>query len=279
MAYRGRTVSHEELTVSTRPVPRVVAVPLGHALTHTFFQTRQADGQGEIYHPRGRARLATALNRTLVERGVRAPWMWSAARCQRFWGSLEAGEDPNAPNIYAAKPPEIIDLMHAFWSPEVTPSDSVLEVGCNAGANLARLRALGYPSLSGVEINPAAIEELRRVFPALAAAAEIRQGRLEDALPRLPTNGFETIFAMGVLHHVHPSSNWVFAEMARVARRHICTIEPEQVVCHYIFCRDYRRVFEGLGCTQVRAVEIGRTRFPEVSEAYHGCTMRLFAVP
>jgi SAM-dependent methyltransferase len=263
----------------TRKAPRVIAVLLDHVLAHTVFQIRLTDRRGDIYRPRGRAWLATTFNRALVERGVQVPWMWSAERCQRFWSSLERGDDPNAPNGYAAKPLEIVDLMQTFWSPEVALGDAVLEVGCNAGANLARLRELGYPSLSGVEINPAAIEELRCVFPALAEVAEIRQGRVEDVLPRLPTDGFEVVFAMGVLHHIHPSSNQVFAELVRVARCHICTIEPEQLVRNYIFSRDYRRVFEGLGCTQVRAVELRRARFPEVDEAYHGCTMRLFAVP
>jgi hypothetical protein len=71
----------------------------------------------------------------------------------------------------------------------------------------------------------------------------------------------------------------VFSEMVRITGRHICVIEPEQVVSHDVFCRDYRQVFESLGCRQVRAVEIGRASFPEVAEDYHGYTARLFSVP
>jgi hypothetical protein len=84
---------------------------------------------------------------------------------------------------------------------------------------------------------------------------------------------------MGVLHHIHPHSRWIFAEMVRIAAHHVCVIEPELVVSHYIFCRDYGRVFEGLGCQQIRAVEIGRSGFPDVASDYHGCTARLFRVP
>jgi SAM-dependent methyltransferase len=270
--------------VSARKLPRVVSVPPGHVLKHTVlkhtvFQLRQADEQGEFYHPRGRAALAIALNQALIERGTRAPWMWSAERCQRFWATLELGDDPNAPNGYAAKRTEIVDLLHDLWRPDVTQADTVLEVGCNAGANLARLRELGYSSLSGVEINPVAIAELRRAFPELAQAAIVHRGRVEDVLPTLDTGGIDVVFAMAVLHHIHPSSRWVFSEMVRIARRHICVMEPEQVVSHYVFCRDYQRVFEGLGCRQVRAVEIGRASFPEVGEDYHGYTARLFRVP
>ncbi len=253
--------------------------PLVKLAERTFFQTQQADAHGEGYHPRGYARLSIALNRVVVEHGLRAPWMWSAESCQEFWANIERGEDSNAPNGYAVKSTEIVDLLHEFWHPDVALTDSVLEIGCNAGANLARLHELDYSSLGGVEINPHAIAEMRRAFPKLAEAAIVRQGRIEDVLPVLSSNSVDVIFAMAVLHHIHPSSRWVFAEMVRVARRHVCVMEPESIMSHYIFSRDYRRVFEGLGCRQVRAVEIGRSGFPDVAEDYYGYTVRLLRAP
>jgi SAM-dependent methyltransferase len=257
------------------------AIPgsLGRLLERTFFQLQQADSEGEAYHPRGRAGLSLALNRALVERGLRAPWMWSPERCQEFWANIERGEDVNAPNGYAAKSTEIVDLLHEFWQPEVAANDVILEVGCNAGANLAALHALGYSHLSGVEINPHAIAEMRRAFPALARDAVIHQGRVEEVLPKLPSDSVDVVFAMAVLHHIHPASRWIFAEMVRIARRHVCVLEPERVVSHYVFCRDYGRVFTGLGCRQLREVEIGHSGFPRVSHDYHGYTARLFSVP
>jgi SAM-dependent methyltransferase len=252
---------------------------LDYLLDHTLFQSRCVDPHGDPYHPRGRAKLSVALNRALIERGARAPWMWSAERCRQFWAALESGEDPNAPNGYAAKRTEVVDFLHDFWSPEIASTDTVVEVGCNAGANLERLRLLGYRRLSGVEINPNAIAELRRTFPELAQTVDIHPGPLEDVLVSFDTNAFEALFAMAVLHHIHPASRSVFAEMVRVARHHVCVLEPEHVVSHYVYCRDYKRVFESLGCRQLRAVEIGRSNFPEVSEAYYGYTARLFRVP
>lgn len=258
---------------------KALSASLDYLLGHTFFQLRQADGRGEAYHPSGRAGLSLALNRALVERGLRAPWMWSPQHCQEFWANIERGEDANAPNGYAAKSTEIVDLLHEFWRPEVASTDAIMEIGCNAGANLAGLHTLGYADLSGVEINPHAIAEMRQAFPELARDAVIHQGRVEEVLPTLPADSLDVVFAMAVLHHIHPASRWIFAEMVRIARRHVCVLEPERIVSHYVFCRDYGRVFEGLGCRQLRAVEIGRSGFPRVSSDYHGYTARLFRVP
>jgi SAM-dependent methyltransferase len=257
---------------------KTVSAPLGYLLEHTFYQVHPADRHGEPYHPRGRAGLSIALNRALIERGLRAPWMWSPERCREYWANLECGRDVNAPNVYSAKSTEIVDLLHDFWRPDVASTDSILEIGCNAGANLAGLHKLGYSNLSGVEINPHAIAEMRRVFPELVAVA-VRQGRVEEVLPTLAADSVDAVFAMAVLQHIHPSSRWIFAEMVRIAHSHVCVLEPEWVVSHHVFCRDYRRVFEGLGCRQVRAVEIGRSSFPSVSSDYHGYTARLFRVP
>ncbi len=258
--------------------PKIASKPVRQLLERAVFQPRQSDGQGGFYNPRGRAKLSLALNRALVERGTRAPWMWSAERCQQYWATLERSVEGSAPNGYAAKSTEIVDFMHDLWKPEVTQADKVLEIGCNAGANLARLRQLEYSRLSGVEIDADSIAELRRTFPELAETV-IQQGRIEDVLPSSEPNGVDVVFAMAVLQHIHPSSNRVFAEMVRVARRHICVIELEQVVTYNHFCRDYSRVFEALGCRQLRATEISRSSSPKVAEVYHGYTARLFSVP
>jgi len=265
--------------MSSPSTPSVLSTSLAHLLERTVFQLKHADEQGEVYRPRGVAAVSLMLNRALIERGVRAPWMWSAERCQQFWATREPGEDSNAPNGYAAKRTEIVDFLHDFWSPEVGLSATVLEIGCNAGANLARLKQLGYEQLSGVEINPAAISEMRRAFPELAATAGIHIGRMEEVLPALDTDGFDVLFAMAVLHHVHPSSRWVFSEMVRISRGYICVLEPEQTVSHYVFCRNYGRLFEGLGCRQIRTVQIAHSSFPDIADDYQGYTARLFRVP
>jgi hypothetical protein len=65
--------------------------------------------------------------------------------------------------------------------------------------------------------------------------------------------------------------------MVRIAGHFVCSIEPEQRVSDYVFCRNYRRVFEGLGCWQVRAVELNRSTFPDLSDCW-GDTVRLLRI-
>lgn len=272
----GRTLSHS--FPMTELAPKIALKPVRHLLERTVYQPRQSDGQGGPYNPRGRAKLSLALNRALVERGRTAPWMWSAERCRQYWATREGSFDGNAPSGYAAKSTEIVDFMHDLWTPHVAQADKVLEIGCNAGANLARLRQLGYLNLSGVEIDTDSIADLRRTFPELAKTV-IHRGSIEDVLPHVEADGVDVVFAMAVLQHIHPSSNRVFAEMVRVAARHICVIELERVSTYNHFGRDYSRVFEALGCRQLRAAEISRPSSPEVAEVYHGYTARLFSVP
>jgi SAM-dependent methyltransferase len=231
----------------------------------------------DITRPTGAAgRLMVRANQAVFERGATPPWVWSAERCREFWaGQGEA--DVNAPSSYAGKPQAIVDTLHEFWRPEVEPGMSVLETGCNAGANLAGLQRHGYERLAGVEINPRAIAQMRESFPDLRA--DVTQGALEEVLPRLPTGSVDVVFSMAVLLHVHPASHEVFGHMARVARRHVCLIESEAATLPYIFARNYRRVFARHGCTQVRSALLTEQAYPAVGSDYWGYTVRLFSRP
>jgi SAM-dependent methyltransferase len=182
--------------------------------------------------------------------------------------------DANTPSSYSHKPQAIVEFLHRFWQPEVSPEMSVLETGCNAGANLHGLKERGYNNLSAVEINPAAVREMRRAFPELQGV-EVRQGALEDVLRQMPSDSVDVVFSMAVMLHIHPSSDEIFAEMARVARHYICVVEAESVTLSYIFARNYRRVFERLGYAQLRSTHITEVAFPELSSEYFGYSARL----
>ena len=233
---------------------------------------------GRLIRPTGAAGLAKhALNRicrALVTRGLYLPGVQaSAATCRRYWASRVEGE-PNAPSSYAEKDTGIVDFLDTFWRPEVAPEMSVVELGTNAGANLARLRELGYGPLTGVEINPAAVDAMRVAFPSLADV-EISVGSLEAVLPEIADGAADVVFTMAVLIHVHPTSMSVFSNMVRIARRFVCVVEHEEASNVYVFPRDYRRAFERLGCRQVRAMRITAAH-PELPD-YRGYTARLFA--
>lgn len=129
----------------------------------------------------------------------------------------------------------------------------VLEVGCNAGRNLAHLRRAGYTALSGIDISPAAVDLLRATYPELAGVT-VSVGAAEDLLAGMGDGAVDVVCTMAVLEHIHPESEGVFAQMARVARRTIVTIEDEQLTTWRHFPRNYRTVFEGLGLVQVEEV-------------------------
>ena len=236
----------------------------------------RVDEQGEIVRPRGFKRVASRLSQALVENGRTGPWMLSPEECREFWASRE--DDGNAPVTYATKPTGIVDFMNAFWSPEVSASDHVLEVGCNAGTNLNRLRELGFERLTGIEINPHALGELRSAYPELASVADLRQDSIESALAALPDRAVDVVFSMAVLIHLHPTSSSVFRDMARVAR-YVCVIELESASNNYVFPRNYKRVFERLGCTELRQATITPRGYPDVSREYDGYVARLFRTP
>jgi SAM-dependent methyltransferase len=183
----------------------------------------------------------------------------------------------NEPSSYATKNRAIVGMLKDFWQPEVTLENSVLEVGCNAGANLKGLHDRGYRDLAALEINPSAIDEMRRGFPELDPTVTI--GPVEQTLPTLADNSADVVFSMAVLLHIHPSSLQVFEEMVRVARQYVCVIEAESSTLPYIFARNYQRIFEHVACTQLRSKVLTEAEFPGVGRDYWGYTARLFRVP
>jgi SAM-dependent methyltransferase len=231
----------------------------------------------DLFPPRGPRRIGLAANQRLFERGITPPWVWSAEKCQQYWATATQATTNNEPSSYARKNRAIVGVLDAFWQPQVTSESSVLEVGCNAGANLKGLHERGYRRLSALEINPKAIDEMRHAFPELHPDVTI--GPAEETLPTLADNSVDAVFSMAVLIHIHPSSLKVFEHMVRIASQYVCVIEAESATLPYIFARNYRRVFERLGCTQIRATVMTEAEFPDVGRDYWGYTARLFRVP
>jgi len=170
------------------------------------------------------------------------------------------------------------DECHAFWRDRVKPDGylraslersealvevvrkmglqdpSILELGCNCGRNLAALWRAGYHRLSGVEISSLAVYTMWEAYPYLEA--DIRTAAIEDVIQTLVPH--DIIFTMATLLHLHPVSEWCFAEMVRLTTRALITIEAETRVPHgtrHHFQRNYREVFEPLGMRQIAEME------------------------
>ncbi|MGH3025143.1 MAG: class I SAM-dependent methyltransferase [Gaiellaceae bacterium] len=249
-------------------------------LAEPYVYAERTDEAGEVNQPRGLHALGVRINQAIVEAGKTPPWTFTADECRDFWASRAIGGPDNDPlNKYAHKDPAINDFLHEFWQPDVTTDDTILELGPNAGGNLSRLRELGYRHLSGVDINQVALDTLRHEHPELAAETELIYGPFEQVLPTIEAGSYDTVFTMAVAIHIHPASHMVFREMARIARKHVCVLETEVANARYTFARNYKRVFERLGCTQIRAEHIDRHSRPEVERLYDGYVARLFRVP
>ena len=74
------------------------------------------------------------------------------------------------PGLLGEPRAEIVDFLNDFRRPEIEPGRSVLEVGCNAGTNLNRLRELGFHDLTGIEINANALGSAGESKAILSAA-------------------------------------------------------------------------------------------------------------
>lgn len=251
-----------------RKVPRAL---FGRFLSTIFYQPRiDEKGEPTLLRP-----FFGEVNRKLMEKGYTTPWILTREQCWKHWDSFYTG---NKPYEYAQKPAGIVQFLHEFWSPQVALSDSILELGSGSGANLYHLHELGYNNLMGIEISPSAIEGMEKTFPEFALRCNVFVGSLEDTLPKFDTNSVDAIFTMAVAQHIHPTSNFLFNEMVRVARKYVCTIEVEVANCSYIFARNYRRIFQKRGCAQLNSVLITKEAFPDVSRDYDGYVARLFAI-
>ena len=220
-------------------------------------------------------RIIRTINQKLNEKGYSVPWIYTKEECSEFWKEMDNASTSkgNRPENYAKKPREIIDFLHIFWAPQVDKNDSILEIGCNCGANLSWLSKLGYENLSGIEISTEAIEQMKSSFPELNA--KIYSGDIASLLPTLPSKSFDMIFTMAVAMHIHPKNNFLFSEIARVSKKYICTIEPEVANSNYVFARNYRKLFHKIGIEQIKSVLITKEAFPDIA-GYAGCVARIY---
>ena len=218
------------------------------------------------------------MNQFLSEKGVQTPFILTKEECIRFWQNLDNTDkvNENRPENYAKKGGDRIRFLHDFWRPQVDFQCSILEMGSNCGANLIQLNHLGYERLSGVEVNPHAIKQMDFSFPRLREKIPIVVGSIEKVIREMADDAVDLIFTMGVSMHIHPKDNSVFTEMARVAKKYICTIEPEPSNSNYVFARNYRRIFENSGAVQIKSVLFRPEKFPDYKGEKSFFTFRLF---
>ncbi len=142
----------------------------------------------------------------------------------------------------------------------ITTSASIIEIGCSVGRNLNYLFLNGFQNLAGIEISESAIRLLEQSYPKLAEQAVIYNESAEEALGKIPSEEFTLVFTMAVLQHIHPSSEFIFDEIARITGGYFITIEIEHVRTWSAFPRNYKTIFESLGFKQVEEIDCSGVR-------------------
>lgn len=201
--------------------------------------------------PNGVRSFLTRIHRRLVSSSVGARvlgYHGGKEDVQDYWRSPR--DDWNSPQRYLSELASrqfIVDVVRRH----AEPNWSILEIGCNAGANLAHLFRAGFTKLGGIEINADAVRLLKQTFPELATHAEIYNASVEEVIRTIPDGAFNIVFTMAVLEHIHKDSEWTFREMARVAKDYFITVEDEKSSGWGHFRRNYQKIFERLGFEQV----------------------------
>jgi len=120
---------------------------------------------------------------------------------------------------------------------DIPKEASFLEVGCNTGNQLLLLREMGYSQLSGVELQPYALEIARSRLTGVSL--------LEASASDLPhaDASFQVVFTSGVLIHIAPENlSRALGEIHRCSRTYIWGLEyyaPEATEVNY---RDHSRL-------------------------------------
>lgn len=146
------------------------------------------------------------------------------------------------------------EFLYKYVKKYIDENGKILEIGCNVGRNLNYLYKHHFKNLMGVEISEEAIDALKKTYPVLFKDAEIICSPIEKIVKELPTNHLDLVFTMAVLEHIHPESEWIFKEIARITGRYLITIEAEKAKSSRIFPRNYNEIFEGFGLKQVESI-------------------------
>lgn len=202
--------------------------------------------------PIGRSRRAKRSAAPDARPTTSSPEIRSLDELHAYWREPDELNRPERYLEHVARSRFLVRLV----APHVPRDARVLEIGCNAGRNLAHLLEAGYEDLTGIEISADALALLRRTYPELAERGHLINASAETAMPRFGDRTFDLVFTMAVLEHIHPSSEWVFAEIARVTDSVLVTIEDEQNTSWRHIPRDYGRIFEALGMRQVEEHEL-----------------------
>ena len=142
------------------------------------------------------------------------PWFWPQIADASVWASAsESGWYPPSTYLIEEPGPLLIQLMQ-----RTSIDASIVDLGCNSGANLNFLYQSGYRRLAGVDAGREALELFARTFPEAFACARPANDLFQHYLLTRDTDTFDVLHSNGAtIELVHPSFP-IVAEICRVTR-------------------------------------------------------------
>jgi SAM-dependent methyltransferase len=205
------------------------------------------------------------------EKKLKAQSPLSRDDIHNFWRNPHLEE--NLPEHYVEATPERSEFLQGLIDQIAPPDPAVLEIGCNVGRNLNYLYGNGYHNLTGIEINPTAVAQMREAYPEMAERARIINQPLEEVIEGFADGEFDIVFTMAVMVHIHTASDWVFPHIARACGQYLITVEDEVRDTRRHFTRNYGKLFTGLG------LELMMVRPAGHIDGLRGYTGRVFRKP
>ena len=130
---------------------------------------------------------------------------------------------------------------------DLKKDDPILELGCNVGRNLNYLYQHGFNNLHGIELSSTATSTMKKFYPEMVNRSTILEGTIEDKIKEIKDGSMALTFSNNVLYSIHPYSNFVFDDIARISSKYVMTIEVENSYYWGMFPRDYGLIFTKLG--------------------------------
>ena len=187
---------------------------------------------------------------------------------RREWAERSGEYSPAYYAHYGAD--ETSESVADILTEHVGQGASVLELGSSSGRHLEHLRASGFDDLSGIELNEDAFDVMAEQYPALDRSGTFYADSIENAVEDFADDAFDVVYSVQTLQHIHPDSEWVFEEVARIAGELLVTVECESPEAdaereeredgpdrNYVrdefplYYRDWADIFTNLGFEQV----------------------------
>lgn len=152
---------------------------------------------------------------------VRLPWKGTLGA--RYWERQEEGDHHGFDKYVELQESShvLIDEVVRHASGSQAP---ILDLGCNVGRHLNALHKRGFTNLYGIDVQKAALAQMPKVFPEMAAVAHIEHATFQDYLPKVPDCFFEVVFTYGATVELVPPSFAVCQHMARTAARFVVMV-------------------------------------------------------